>query len=1134
MDLLMTIVREFLLYNSKDTKVILMSATIDVQKFVKYFTIKNTDGSKEPPAVSQIEVKGNYMIEKLYLDDLKQLNIPFNYMSPGISEEIYDLAKDIIVGHLKRSTKSILVFLPGIFEIESLRSLLQVDPEVTDSCLICVLHSSLSTADQRIAFMPANKSKVVLSTNIAESSITITNPEVDCIIDFCLTKYLSSRDSSISSLKLDWTSKSSMEQRAGRTGRTCDGKVYRLIQSRHFKSCPKFAIAEMARCPLENVILRVKTLDVEAPATLLSKALHPPDPKAISNAVLNLKELGAMVVVCPVSGFVSNDGTLTYVGRIMATLPLDTRITRLIILGYIYSVLDETIIIGAALNVRGIFRKDYNGDLDDYKRKLIWADGSGSDLIAMLNAYKLWQFQKEQGKFKTPKDEKNWCRTHSLEQKSLLEMLQLVEEITSRLTDLNLKELTGSKAVKWEENRKPLVLKICIAGAFLTNFFINGQPSEDLERDIYKQVSGRSTSNIVYFRNMNRSYIGQVYQEQIKRKLVESGVADKVDNIDITFDRGSTKVFVQFNDSNALISNDDNDSVYLAERFSSGICAVPEKIMPEVYKAVKLKQLGYKFEVDVMSPEESKRYADKYDIDYVEMGGFARKKNLMKYPELCVLPTPSVQNLKGYVTHIEHCNKFYFQPCSDIFDDTLNKITLGLIGNGGLVQFQKVEELIKFQQVIISDNDEFKRAKVIDKTVSTQTAKCFTFDYGQTIEVPLKKIYKVTEAHKECFEYSERCFVASLTGISPSVLACPQGKWTHTAIEMFRSLVKNKVCSIQIYSCVEEIVSVELWSEGICVNNALLNQGLAQECEEIFTRKDDNESRKIIQASEYRFVSAADEFGSRVNTLNIPFVPEPPKSKCCEKIILQGPISPVHSSFISPIYLHNSINSVNIDISSVNSVFLYDDPGNLTGRLVVAAAINRNNNGLTIHETTIMPNISGLPVILAMMFAPNIIFKRNNDRTRYDYVLFGLGADPVTHSSYFPEHDCILPVNFVLDSEDFEMINHIRLNSSHLLMTQQTELLSSLDDDTKQDQLSNTKELLWKILSKHRPLLPLRSAHNRNNDWSTEDQKDAEQFKNIFNDGFRMFAFPPLYRLPNVKKAKMLETIEEFENLVKL
>lgn len=131
---------------------------------------------------------------------------------PAVNEKMYRIAVKILMPPISISQKSILVFLPRIYEIKTLEKLLLNEPEVIETCSICIPHSSLSNADQETAFVRASKPKIVLSTNIAESSVTISG--VDCVIDFCLTKHLvATKDSTMASLEQQWASQASLRQK---------------------------------------------------------------------------------------------------------------------------------------------------------------------------------------------------------------------------------------------------------------------------------------------------------------------------------------------------------------------------------------------------------------------------------------------------------------------------------------------------------------------------------------------------------------------------------------------------------------------------------------------------------------------------------------------------------------------------------------------------------------------------------------------------------------------------------------------------------------------------------------------------------------------------------------------------------
>lgn len=108
---------------------------------------------------------------------------------------------------------------------------------------------------------------------------------------------------------------------------------------------PLSSTPEMLRAPLENIVLKAKMLDMGPPYAILGLAMSPPNLSDIRSSILNLKEVGALLKTSN-GNFEDNDGDITFIGRVMSSLPLNIRCSKLIVLGYIFSVLDEAIIIG--------------------------------------------------------------------------------------------------------------------------------------------------------------------------------------------------------------------------------------------------------------------------------------------------------------------------------------------------------------------------------------------------------------------------------------------------------------------------------------------------------------------------------------------------------------------------------------------------------------------------------------------------------------------------------------------------------------------------------------------------------------------------------------------------------------------
>lgn len=143
----------------------------------------------------------------------------------------------------------------------------------------------------------------------------------------------------------------------------------------------------LQRCSLEKIVLKSKMLELGLPPhKIIGLAINPPDKTNIENAVIMLKETRGLHLLMN-GRFVEDDGDLTFLGKVMESLPLDIRATRLIVLGNIFSVFDECVIIAAGITVQKIFHTDMKNPMKSFYHKLTFADGSGSDLIAILHAY---------------------------------------------------------------------------------------------------------------------------------------------------------------------------------------------------------------------------------------------------------------------------------------------------------------------------------------------------------------------------------------------------------------------------------------------------------------------------------------------------------------------------------------------------------------------------------------------------------------------------------------------------------------------------------------------------------------------------------------------------------------------------
>ncbi|KAL6256192.1 hypothetical protein P5V15_012308 [Pogonomyrmex californicus] len=559
MDFLLLVVRKLLRTTSTMVKVILMSATIDVDKFAAYFSTP-VENRLLPAPVIDIPKSSPFNVSIYYIDEMENLgSIPQVFPNePRFTIAMAEFSARVIhifdrVDQRGNSTNdeyersTVLVFLPGLSEIEEMHNVLMSETHADAYWDIIVLHSLISTEDQENIFKqpPKGYRRIILSTNIAESSITV--PNIKYVIDFCLTKLLVTEPgTNYQCLQLCWASKSNCQQRAGRTGRVMDGRVYRMVPRSFYDTVLREeALPEMLRAPLANVILKTKLLNMGEPKALLALSLDPPNLSNIRNTILLLKEVGALLN----RGTQEFDGDLTPLGHVMASLPLDVHITKLIVLGHLFDVLQDAIIIAASMSVKDLFNIKFRDFETTYHEKVHWSGNSGSDSIACLNAFKVWRNDKVHRRITNPADEKEWARRKSLRVRSLREVDAFVTEITYKLNFFGIKEMMDLGKISWEslEIDRTFVLKFIIAGAFYPNYFVKFPYNvHDHKRDIEKTLAFRDPMNTVFLRGWPSTQLGSLYSKRFQEIFGEMFKNPKEqENITVSFD-GSNRVYIEY------------------------------------------------------------------------------------------------------------------------------------------------------------------------------------------------------------------------------------------------------------------------------------------------------------------------------------------------------------------------------------------------------------------------------------------------------------------------------------------------------------------------------------------------------------------------------------------------------------
>lgn len=224
-------------------------------------------------------------------------------------------------------------------------------------------------------------------------------------------------------------------------------------------------------------------------------------------------------------------------------------------------------------------------------------------------------------------------------------------------------------------------------------------------------------------------------------------------------------------------------------------------------------------------------------------------------------------------------------------------------------------------------------------------------------------------------------------------------KWNETAIGEFATASKDKKITIKVFSIVNDVVSVKLYQTDdggneICWNEKIVAEGTANECEETFGSKMDHDKRENRRSAFWsenkRIITPREEFQKKLLPPHTKPIHHINLYECSENVFLKGPVSPLEVPIKAVCKQVNGY--VTIDGSSVNQVMLNDI--NRQGFCVAAEMyLDKDSEGVKLRETTLYPNIPGLPVLLALMFGTKIQVNRDEDKNRYASILCGLGKN---------------------------------------------------------------------------------------------------------------------------------------------
>ncbi|MBI2380937.1 MAG: ATP-dependent RNA helicase HrpA [Gammaproteobacteria bacterium] len=344
-----------LLPRRPDLKLIITSATIDLERFSAHFG--------DAPIV---EVSGRtYPVEVLYRPLLAE-------DEDGVDRDLEQAILDAVDELARIGMGDVLVFLPGEREIRATAEALRKHhPPHTE---ILPLYARLSAAEQHRIFQGHAGRRIVLATNVAETSLTV--PGIRYVVDTGLARISRySIATKVQRLPIEKIAQASANQRKGRCGRVAEGVCIRLYEEKDYELRPAFTDPEILRTNLAAVILQMLALglgDIEA-----FPFLEPPDGRAINDGLRLLEELGA----------ITRQRELTAIGRQLARLPVDPRLARLLVAAQGLGCLKEVLIIASALAIQDVRERpgEFQQAADEKHRRFVVPD---SDFLSIL---KLWE-----------------------------------------------------------------------------------------------------------------------------------------------------------------------------------------------------------------------------------------------------------------------------------------------------------------------------------------------------------------------------------------------------------------------------------------------------------------------------------------------------------------------------------------------------------------------------------------------------------------------------------------------------------------------------------------------------------------------------------------------------------------------
>ncbi|XP_017145083.1 probable ATP-dependent RNA helicase DHX34 [Drosophila miranda] len=423
-------VSKCLLRSKPQLKLILMSATINVELFQCYFKEEGARFLQVPGRLFPIKLR--YMPPPALEMKAGQATARSNRsqgtrMDPAPFVQVLNL---IDQQYPSTQRGDVLIFVSGVNEIDTVCEAIKEYAAQQTHWLVLPLHSGLALAEQDKVFdyAPEGSRKCIVSTNIAETSLTVDG--VRFVVDSGKVKEIS-YDAACKGQRLKefWVSKSSAEQRKGRAGRTGPGFCFRLYSQQQFDAFEAYPTPEIYRVPLDTMLLQMVSMGL--PDVRAFPFIEPPESERIEQTILALKQHGA----------VSMEEKITPLGSSLSNLPVELSIGKMLLMGCVFPEVDQLLTLAAMLSVQNpLTSRAYTDAHCERERQSL--ESTQGDLFTLMNAYREW-LQMKMARENTRK----WCHRRGIEEQRFYEVSKMRQQFQRILESCNMAPPSTSGAL---------------------------------------------------------------------------------------------------------------------------------------------------------------------------------------------------------------------------------------------------------------------------------------------------------------------------------------------------------------------------------------------------------------------------------------------------------------------------------------------------------------------------------------------------------------------------------------------------------------------------------------------------------------------------------------------------------------